>query len=154
MSRKLPTPVSFWKAIHLCFLAILRPQKFLELQKEDNAVLDAAPAAPEIAGVLIVRSALLNSLILVLTSGALGVLVGLLVRSTHGAAPAQTISLLQGIGALILLWATLAVRGWDVLTYVGVTYTERVNLWIYRFLYCLGTSIIVFSLIWQVPANG
>jgi hypothetical protein len=40
----------------------------------------------------------------------------------------------------------LFVRGWDIQTLGGVTLTERVNRWIYRLLYCLGTAAIVTSL--------
>jgi hypothetical protein len=154
MSRKLATPVSFPKAVNLCLLALFRPAKFLELQQADNATLNASPSAPEIETVRLVRAALLNSLVLVLAAGAFGALVGCLLRCSLGSATPQAVSLLQAIGALVLLWATLAVRGWDVLTFVGVSYTERVNSWIYRFVYCLGTSIIVCSLIWQIPAAG
>lgn len=53
---------------------------------------------------------------------------------------------LQIVGATVLLWATLFVRGWDIQTFGGVTLTERVNRWIYRLLYCFGTAAFVASL--------
>lgn len=42
----------------------------------------------------------------------------------------------------------LFIRGWEIQTHAGVTFTERVNQWIYRFLYCAGTTAIVCSLAW------
>ena len=64
---------------------------------------------------------------------------------TRGAAAALAGGL-QIFGATVLLGATLFVRGWDIQSWGGVTLTERVNRWIYRFLYCLGTAVIVASL--------
>jgi hypothetical protein len=58
----------------------------------------------------------------------------------------QTVVWLQIVGAGLLLWGTLFVRGWEIQTYSGVVFTERVNQWLYRFLYCTGTSVIVYSL--------
>ena len=154
MSRKHPTPVTFARAVYLCVLAICRPAKFAQLESADNALLNASPAAPHIENVLQIRNALLNSLLLVLAAAAFGLLVGCLLRFAYGPAVTNTVAVLQAVGALVLLWATLAVRGWDILTFVAVTYSERVNQWIYRFLYCLGTSIVVCSLAWQVPNAG
>ena len=60
--------------------------------------------------------------------------------------PTRLVPALQIFGVTVLLWATLFVRGWDIQTLGGVTLTERVNRWIYRLLYCLGTAAIVASL--------
>jgi hypothetical protein len=154
MSRKHPTPVSFARAIYLCVLAICRPEKFAQLESSDNALLNASPDAPHIESIRQIRGALLSSLLLVLAAAALGLLLGCALRAAYGPAGTNTVAALQAAGALILLWATLAVRGWDILTFVAVTYSERVNQWIYRFLYCVGTSIVVWSLAWQAPSAG
>ena len=154
MSRKYPTRVSFARGIYLCVLAICRPAKFEQLENVDNAVLNASPKAPHIQNVLQIRSALLNSLLLVLVAAAVGLLLGCVLRCVCGPASPNTVAILQVFGALILSWATLAVRGWDILTHVAVTYSERVNQWIYRFLYCLGSTVLVWSLAWQVPTGG
>jgi hypothetical protein len=151
MSHKHPTSVSFTCAVKLCVLAICHPSKFAALESADNAVLDATTDAPHIANVLQIRNALKNSLFLVLAATAFGLFFGCILRCAYGSAGTNTVAVLQAVGALILLWATLAVRGWDILTNCAVTYSERVNQWIYRFLYCLGTSIVVCSLVWQVP---
>ncbi len=148
MSQKSPTPVSFARGIYLCLLVIFHPSGFAKLEREDNAILEASPHAPQINSVLRVRDALLNSLLLVLAAAGAGFLLGYVLRTWWGPATAGIVAMLQVIGALTLLWATLAVRGWDILTFGGITYTERVNQWIYRFIYCVGTSILVWSLAW------
>jgi hypothetical protein len=58
-------------------------------------------------------------------------------------------SSLQIAGALILLCGTLAVRGWDIQTHGGVTLTERVNQWLYRGAYCVGSALVIVALAWS-----
>ena len=95
-----------------------------------------------------IRHALIFSLILVLISGSIGYIFGVIAKNLFGSPNETTIRIFQVFGALILLWGTLFVRGWHIQTYSGVTFSERVNQWIYRALYCLGTTIIIFSLAW------
>jgi hypothetical protein len=83
----------------------------------------------------------------VVCSIAAGYIGGRLLGAVSGQATGLLIRGLQAFGATILLWATLFVRGWDIQTIGGVTLTERVNRWIYRLLYCLGTAVIVASLV-------
>jgi hypothetical protein len=75
-----------------------------------------------------------------------GYLIGKGLACIVSPAPIYLVGVLQVVGAAILLWATLFVRGWDIQTMGGVSLTERVNQWIYRLLYCLGTTVIVVSL--------
>jgi hypothetical protein len=82
----------------------------------------------------------------VLCSIAAGFLAGKLLGTVTGVAISGLVGTLQITGATMLLWATLFVRGWDIQSWGGVTLTERVNRWIYRVLYCLGTAAIVASL--------
>lgn len=149
MGFKTPTKVSICRAIRLCFMALFDPKGFAQAEAEDNAVLNASPNAPSEAGAFKVRRALFGSMALVLLAGAIGWAVGTVLTFLYGPACASTISILQTTGALILLWATLAVRGWDIQTYSSVTLSERVNQWIYRFLYCCGSVMLVWSLFWQ-----
>lgn len=154
MGAKIPNKVTMCRAIQLCCMAIFAPKRFAEAEASDNAVLNAAQNAPPEASVLKIRRALLNSLLLVLLAGAVGWVFGAVFTRWVGSACSSTISLLQMVGALILLWATLAVRGWDILTYVSVTLSERVNQWIYHFLYCCGSAVLVWSLFWQSHTCG
>jgi len=93
------------------------------------------------------RRAIWESLVWVLSSIAVGYVVGTFLGTVNGGATAALVRILQIFGATILLWATLFVRGWDIQTIGGVTLTERVNRWIYRLLYCLATAAIVASLV-------
>jgi hypothetical protein len=49
---------------------------------------------------------------------------------------------------LVLLWATIAVRGNEIETWGGVTLSERVNKWIFQGLYFVGTTFLVWSVSW------
>jgi hypothetical protein len=154
MGPKVPTKVTIWRGIALCFLAIFAPQRFAKAEAADDAILNAAPNAPPEPRVLKVRRALFSSLFLVLLAGVLGWLFGTLMTRWYGPACSSSISLLATVGALILLWATLAVRGWDILSYSNATLSERVNQWIYRFLYCCGSGLLVCSVFWQSRSCG
>ena len=147
MASNIPTPVGFFKAVWLCLLLVFCPNKFIEEEQKDikarNSYIGEQSDVPRAK---IVRAALFNSLGLVILSGFFGYVfakIGNLIGfcSTPGA-----VILLQVCGASILLWGTLFVRGWEIQSNAGVLFSERVNQWLYRFLYCLGTCIIVFSL--------
>ena len=101
----------------------------------------------------IVRRAFFYSLLLVIASGAVGYGTGLALGSGVGCVQSHLIVWLQVSGASLLLWGTLFIRGWEIETYAGVTFTERVNQWIYRFLYCAGTAVLVSSLAWPQCAK-
>lgn len=101
------------------------------------------------ANAYIVNRAFWNSSGLILLFGLSGGLIGKLLFCKYGQAESITIITQQIIGACLLLWGTLFVRGWEIQTYKGVTLTERVNQWIYRTMYCLGTAIIVCSIVWS-----
>jgi hypothetical protein len=148
MANTRPTKISFLSAVRLCFLAVFVPQHFLAEENADNEKLKAIPPSEPEERVHKLRRALLRAFQLVSLSGAIGIAIGQLTYRTCGPASSNTIASLQVVGALILLWGTLAVRGWDIQTYGGITLTERVNQWIYRFLYCCGTAALVLSLSW------
>jgi drug/metabolite transporter (DMT)-like permease len=154
MGAKVPTKVSLGRAVQLCLMALFHPKRFAEAEAADNALLNVAPNAPAELSALKVRRALVSSLALVLLAGAIGWAAGSVLNRWYGPACTSTIALLQTVGALILLWATLAVRGWDIVTYASVTLSERVNQWIYRFLYCCGSAVLVWSVFWQSRACG
>lgn len=56
----------------------------------------------------------------------------------------------QIVGAMLLLWATVFVRGWDIQTIKGVSLPERVNRWLYLVLCFMGTIALVASLFLRV----
>jgi hypothetical protein len=132
-------------ACAFCFL--FSPSKFIDAEQLDiNARNNykGGEAAPHRA--FIVRRAFFTSLLLVLLSAAIGWGAANVVTALGRCSTPQTVVWLQVVGAGLLLWGTLFVRGWEIQTYSGVVFTERVNQWLYRFLYCTGTSVIVYSL--------
>ena len=75
--------------------------------------------------------------------------MGLFGYYCFGASPIVVTSLAV-VGTGVLLWATLAMKGWDIQTIDGVTLTERVNSWIFRILYWLGTALLVAAAAWDM----
>lgn len=145
-----PTKVNFFFAVYLCLLAIFWPKKLVEKEKEDNAKRnDVSSDEGREANAYIVNRAFWNSFGLIFVFGLLGALIGKLLFCKYGEPQTITIIIQQIAGACLLLWGTLFVRGWEIQTYKGVTLAERVNQWIYRTMYCLGTSILVCSIVWS-----
>ena len=121
----------------------------MEKEDADNSYRKSLPKKPQKARIYKLRCALCGSFILISISGIIGLSIGLLLNFFLKGPDSLLITILQIIGALILLWATLSLRGWDIQSYSGVTFTERINQLIYRFLYCLGTTIFIISMIWK-----
>jgi len=148
MSAKTSTKVTVCRAIQLCFMAIFAPGRFAEAEASDNAVLNAAQNVPPEAPVLKGQAGTAQFAATCSTGGCCRLWSPCRAQWVGPACP-STVSLLHTVGALILLWATLAVRGWDVLTYASLPLTERVNQWMYRFLYCCGSAVLVWSSFWE-----
>jgi hypothetical protein len=147
MSDDRPTPISFSRAAYLCVLLLFAHNKFIaEEGKDDIARNNYKNDYEQPHSALVVRSAFLKSLMLVGISGVVGYTVGKMTGAFYGCSADGFITWLQIVGACILLWGTLFIRGWEIQTYSGVSLTERVNQWLYRGLYCIGTAVIVYSL--------
>ncbi|TPG24957.1 hypothetical protein EAH83_11035 [Variovorax ginsengisoli] len=148
MANTNPTPVGVLRAVQLCILLIFSPSRFQAAEDADNKKLSSAATVGPSPRALTVRRALFRSGRLVLFAGAIGFMAGLAFGNhIHCAAP-KHITSLQIAGTCLLLWGTLFVRGWDIQSFGGVTLSERVNQWLYRFVYCLGTAALVASLSW------
>ena len=131
-------------------MLLFAPNKFLAAEDADDKIRqERTDPQKDERSAFIVRRAFWKSLILVVIAGVFGGCIGAIVNCTVGCTKSTTITVLQIGGALILLWGTLFVRGWEIQTYCGVRLTERVNQWLYRFLYFTGTAILVFSLTWS-----
>jgi hypothetical protein len=143
------TKVSFVRAIYLCFLVIFLPAKLAkeeEKDEEDRKKLPQ-PVPPPEQRAFIIRRAFWTSLLLMIASAAIGYIGGQVINELLCSVPMIIITLFQITGALLLLWGTLFVRGWEIQSYGGVTLSERANKWIYRALYCIGTSVVICSLV-------
>lgn len=141
------TKINFWRAIYLILIAVVAPNKFIKKQEEDDEKRKnfSQPPPPREHNIILVRRAFWSSLLLVVASGLFGYNLGCIVDCFLGCVEKIVVNILQIIGGLLLLWATLFIRGWDIQTYGGVTLAERVNRWIFRTLYCIGTAIIISS---------
>ena len=147
MADTRPTKITFLRAAHLCVLLLFSPSRFIEAERQDNAVRNNYVDADERPhGAYIVRHAFGVSLVLVVASALLGAGAAKLMASLGRCSTAETVMWLQMAGASLLLWGTLFIRGWEIQTYSGVGLTERVNQWLYRALYCVGTSVVVYTL--------
>lgn len=147
MADTRPTEVSCFRAIYLCILLLFAPSKFQIAEDADNKFRSERKDQQERErSGIIVRRAFWGSLVLVTGSGLLGLSLGLVIGYMVSCVSTVVILGLQVGGAMMLLWGTLFILGWEIETWSGVTFTERVNQWLYRFLYCTGTSIIVLSL--------
>jgi len=143
------TKVSFTRATYLCLLAIFRPETLAKESEKDNEKrkkFSQPPPPPEQRAFVICR-AFWYSLLLMIASASIGFIIGQVIDGLFGSMHTIVITSFQITGALLLLWGTLFVRGWEIQSYGGVTLAERVNKWIYRSLYCIGTTIIICSLV-------
>jgi hypothetical protein len=155
MADTRPTKINLVKIIYLCFLAVFYPKKFIKEEQNDNAIRKNFPPIQEEEskhGIYKITRAFWSALGLIILSAFFGGSAGLFLFRTFNQPDSIVITSFQIIGACLLLWGTLFIRGWEIQTYCGVTMTERVNQWIYRILYCLGTSIIICSLIWSLKS--
>lgn len=142
------TKISFVRGLQLCAFGAFCPQKLVEAERADEEIRKGFPQPPPPAEprAFKVRRALWASFALVLCSIAAGYAGGKVLGAVSGEATVSLVGALQIVGATLLLWGTLFVRGWDIQSFGSVTLTERVNQWIYRCLYCLGTAAVVASL--------
>ncbi len=147
MADTRPTPLSFFAALKLCLLLLVSPRRFIEIERADQETRNNYTGYSEPRHrVYVIRAAFFKSLALVLGFSVLGYATGHLMHLLGRCATSETVVWLQIVGAGLLLWGTLFVRGWEVQSFSGVQFSERVNQWLYRALYCLGTTAIVYSL--------
>jgi hypothetical protein len=154
MADTRPTKVGFSRAIYLCASLIFAPKKFrAEVEKDNQTRKNFSDPPEKNPSFMIVRRAVVMSFWLVLVSVLIGYCLDLIAAYFLGSVSNRTIAVLQILGVSLLLWGTLFVRGWEIETYCGVTLTERVNQWLYRALYCIGTATLVFSVGWSQHSN-
>jgi len=146
----------FIRAAGLCFILVFQPARFEEMLKENNAREVAYEQGmsheerqrriqyadeQKHKRYVLVRRALVQSALVVVGAVGLGWLIGSILEDIWGCALAAINNALQIVGASVLLWGTLFVRGWDIQTIGGQSLTERVNRWIYLALSFTGTAV-------------
>ncbi|RWM94040.1 MAG: hypothetical protein EOR86_17795 [Mesorhizobium sp.] len=147
MALKQPTPVSFFRAIFLCFLAILSPTSFNAIEEQDNTALEKQPDVVERYRISAVRRGLGGAFTWGASAAVVGFFLGWLAVRIFGQSD-TAVSAFAAAGAAILLWATLAAKGWEIATWGNATLTERVNRWVFRGLYWIGTAVLVVAASW------
>src|SRR5215208_5147351 len=133
-ARASNTVSRFIRGAELCSILVLQPEKFEEMQKEEIARenANAREMSPEerqramqhgeeknLQRYVLVRQALVQSALVVGFAVFFGWLIGSILEDIFGCASAATINGLQIVGAGVLLWGTLFVRGWDIQTIGG-----------------------------------
>ena len=147
MADMRPTKIGFFRGCHFCVLGVFSPKRLLEEQDKDNEVRRQFSDREERkASAIVLCRAFWLSLVLVVLSSAVGFVAGKLIGRYGGCISSEVVTGIQALGAMLLLWGTLFIRGWEIQTYCGVTLVERVNRWIYRALCCMGTVVFVFSI--------
>ncbi len=150
MADTRPTKVSLSRVFHLCFLAIFIPQKLIEEEKIDSQKRESFSGnCDHEPNAILINRAFWSSLKLIAFWGGIGGLIGLMLQYGFPKPYSSILAWLQIIGGCLLLWGTLFIRGWEIQTYCGITLSEQVNRWIYRALYCVGTALIICSLVWS-----
>jgi hypothetical protein len=130
-------------------LAICRPDAFEEYSRLHNERVNSQPDAVEIRRFDPIRRGYCEAAAWMIASVAAGVLLGAALCAALGIMPvAVTAAAIAGTG--LILWASLAFQGWTVQTYSDVTLEERVNRWLFRFLYSAGTFLIAVAATWQM----
>lgn len=151
MASTTATPAPLSRKLKLIWMAFVSPQQFVEEEEADSAILNAQTDREPVARVYKVRSALWGAFLWCVGSLIAGSAVGISASVLLGAWVNAAVGVIV-VGTLIVLWATLALLGWEIRSWSGVTLGERVNLWIYRILYSLGTALMVAGSIWSLQA--
>ncbi len=133
-------------------LLLFRPVRFVREAIDHDARL---PPAQNLTGerltwdrVTRIRRSLATAFSLVVVSLGLGCVSGVALARAVGPARPAVVAFLQLVAAGIILGATLAVLGSEIWSYTGQTLPEKVNRWLYRVLYVVGTYLLVLSLTW------
>ena len=92
-----------------------------------------------------IRHVLCTSFLLVVGSMIIGALAGRIYIWSGLPNPILFSEISQYIGVAILLWATLGKVGWSIQTTNGTTLPERVNDFVYRLLYVIGSIFLALS---------
>ena len=147
-SRKGPYRVSRLRAI---FLLVFAPKAFVrESVRHDLSLRFERRRRPQRAETTRkLRAALGCGAALVAMSAVAGAIAGKGLAFTLGPPAPGYVAGLQVIAGAVLLWATLSYLGWEIQSYKGENLGEKVNRWIFRGNYCLGTGILVCSLVWS-----
>jgi len=95
------------------------------------------------------RASVFGSLVTTIAAIIAGFGTGALLQRLFGPSPPLLVDGLQVVGAAVFLSATLAEAGREIESWTQRTLAEKVNKWVFRTLYVLGTFILVISIAWS-----
>ncbi|MCG2822215.1 MAG: hypothetical protein L6364_00840 [Desulfobulbaceae bacterium] len=113
-----------------------------EAIEEKNRKLSESQSARSVAEI---KHVLCTSFWLVVGSMVIGGLAGRIYVWSGLPRPILVSEISQYIGVAILLWATLGKLGWSIQTMNGTTLPERINDFVYRLLYVIGSIFLALS---------
>lgn len=96
-----------------------------------------------------IRRAYYKAIFITAVTVALGVVAGTTLRGLWGVPPKALVYILQGVGASVILGATLAEIGGQIETWKRESVAEQINELAFRGLYILGTFLFVVSVAWD-----
>ena len=139
--------IQFYKKLYYAFLLIFNVNEFILIENDHNNRLPQRDRHSDPPRAKKLRTALINSFLIVTAAGIIGFLTSLVMNISNYKLTQTGKIILQFSSALVLLWGTLFLRGWEIQSYNGETLTERINQFIYRSLYFIGTVLIVLTLL-------
>ncbi len=148
MGTRSLTPLSNWKKIKLVWLAIFRPAEYQIEEAEDSRRLETEPSIYP-TRVSIVRRSYVESFFHVFSAVIVGWLIALFCQ-TIALQSKCWVSGFAVLGTALLLWTTVAVKGWEIGSWSSSTLGERLNVWVFRFLYWVGTACLVAAAFWGI----
>ncbi len=142
--------MKFSKGVKAVVLCLCAPKRFEVLARSHDNLLGRANLQMIRHTTRTIRTSVLSSLLLVVAAVAGGAVIGSLLALGSGPVSPMLVWGVEILGVAILLWATLGVKGWEIQTAGGETLGEKVNKWIYRSLYVMGTVILTVGVSWQL----
>lgn len=140
---------------YLTFLFLFKRSRFLQLSERYLKWIGTPEGMAEKAEVRklsqsgsasnVIASAYVNSFWLVFGAVLLGGFAGQLLVAIDCLNGANASGVAQYLGIALLLWATFGQVGWAIQTMGGTSYPERVNEFMCRALYVVGSFFLAFS---------
>ncbi len=152
MASTTPTPASFSRKAKLLWWAIANPERFVSEESADSEVLNKQTDRDRTPRIYKIRAALWEAFLWCAGSLLTGTVFGFGAHVLVGAWLSVAVGTVV-VGTLIVLWATLALQGWEIQSYGAVTLGERLNRRIFRLLYSLGTALMVAGSLWSLSPS-
>src|SRR5690606_34769481 len=139
--------------IRAILIALFSPASFAAEEEGYNALLKVRPQASPPANIFLVRNGLWSALYWTTGASVLGAMLSLLLVRSGFLLTGVATGIAIG-GAMMLLYATLALQGWPIQSIRGETLAEQVNRWIFRTLYVVGTFLVIWGSAWATLSSA